>query len=162
MTGTQGPCQSGQVQLGILAAQPRYPADVAYERLPEQPQFGVYVGSGHALAKARHLNLKRLESERQLYIRTYAPSARSNSGQAWSAPDYLTLMEFAARGFGWAVLPRAMVDRFGQDLVELDIAGYPRSVDIDAAWSRRTPLGPAGQWLLGQLLQRADDGARRP
>lgn len=154
--------QSGQVQLGILAAQPRYPADVAYERLPEQPQFGVYVGSGHALAKARHLNLKRLESERQLYIRTYAPSARSNSGQAWSAPDYLTLMEFAARGFGWAVLPRAMVDRFGQDLVELDIAGYPRSVDIDAAWSRRTPLGPAGQWLLGQLLQRADDGARQP
>ncbi|MNI91079.1 hypothetical protein D3C73_1486940 [compost metagenome] len=56
------------------------------------------------------------------------------------------------RGFGWAELPRALVARFGSGLVELPVAGYPRRVAMDVAWSRRRALGPAGQWLVQQLL----------
>ncbi|WP_430461504.1 LysR family transcriptional regulator [Thalassolituus sp. LLYu03] len=148
--------QKGQVHMGILAAQPQYPADVATARLPDKAGFRLYVHRDHPLAALPHPRQSDLDNERQLMIRTYAPGRQRSKGQAWSAPDYLTLMEFAERGFGWAELPTAMVQRFGQHLVELPVAGYPRAVEIDVAWSRRTPLGPAGQWLLEQLQIRRE------
>ncbi len=145
--------QTGQANIGILAAQPVYPADIVVARLPRQSEFGVYVGADHALATCAKVHAGQLETERQLYIKTYAPSIKRSNGQAWSAPDYLNLIEFASRGFGWAELPRAMVEKFGKGLVELKIAGYPRRVDVDIVWSRHTPPGPAGQWLVQQLLE---------
>jgi DNA-binding transcriptional LysR family regulator len=144
--------QQDMAQIGILAAQRQYPADVAVARLPEQAEFCVYVSAEHPLAALRTVQRQHLETVRQLYIKTYAPSLHHDRGQAWSAPDYLTLLEFAARGFGWAELPKALVTRFGSDLVELQVAGYPRRVDMDIAWSRRRALGPAGQWLVQRLL----------
>ncbi|WP_367393677.1 LysR family transcriptional regulator [Pseudomonas sp. X4] len=144
--------QQGLAHIGILATQPSYPADVAVARLPEQAEFGVYVASGHPLAASPQVQTQHLENVRQLYIKTYAPSLHHGRGQAWSAPDYLTLLEFAVRGFGWAELPRALVARFGNGLVELQVAGYPRRVDMDVAWSSRRALGPAGQWLVRQML----------
>ncbi|WP_338744169.1 LysR family transcriptional regulator [Pseudomonas putida] len=144
--------QQGLAHVGILATQPSYPADVAVARLPEQAEFGVYVASGHPLAALATVQPQHLENARQLYIKTYAPSLHRGRGQAWSAPDYLTLLEFAVRGFGWAELPRALVARFGNELVELQIANYPRRVDMDVAWSSRRALGPAGQWLVQQML----------
>ncbi|EOG3620745.1 LysR family transcriptional regulator [Pseudomonas putida] len=145
--------QQGLAHVGILATQPSYPADVAVARLPEQAEFGVYVASGHPLASLAQVQAQHLEHARQLYIKTYAPSLHHGRGQAWSAPDYLTLLEFAVRGFGWAELPRALVARFGNGLVELPIAGYPRRVDMDVVWSSRRALGPAGQWLVRQMLK---------
>jgi len=144
--------QQGLAHIGILATQPSYPADVAVARLPEQAEFAVYVASGHSLAALPQVQTQHLENVRQLYIKTYAPSLHHGRGQAWSAPDYLTLLEFAVRGFGWAELPRALVARFGSGLVELQVAGYPRRVDMDVAWSSRRALGPAGQWLVRQML----------
>ena len=144
--------QQGLAHVGILATQPSYPADVAVARLPEQAEFGVYVASGHPLAALPQVQTQHLENVRQLYIKTYAPSLHHGRGQAWSAPDYLTLLEFAVRGFGWAELPRALVARFGNGLVELQVAGYPRRVDMDVVWSSRRALGPAGQWLVRQML----------
>lgn len=146
--------QQGLAHVGILATQPGYPADVAVARLPEQAEFGVYVASGHPLAGLGKVQTQHLENARQLYIKTYAPSLHHGRGQAWSAPDYLTLLEFAVRGFGWAELPRALVARFGTELVELQLACYPRRVDMDVAWSSRRALGPAGQWLVRQMLGR--------
>lgn len=146
--------QQGLAHVGILATQPGYPADVAVARLPEQAEFGVYVASGHPLAGLGQVQTQHLENARQLYIKTYAPSLHHGRGQAWSAPDYLTLLEFAVRGFGWAELPRALVARFGIELVELQMAGYPRRVNMDVAWSSRRALGPAGQWLVRQMLGR--------
>ncbi len=133
--------QQGLAHVGILATQPSYPADVAVARLPEQAEFGVYVASGHPLAALPQVQTQHLENVRQLYIKTYAPSLHHGRGQAWSAPDYLTLLEFAVRGFGWAELPRALVARFGSGLVELQVAGYPRRVNMDVAWSSRCALG---------------------
>ena len=39
----------------------------------------------------------------------------------------------------------------------LQVAGYPRRVDMDIAWSRRRALGPAGQWLVQRLLGKQAD-----
>jgi len=144
--------QQGLARVGMLATQPSYPADVAVARLPEQAELGVYVASGQPLAGLETVQMQHLENARQLYIKTYTPSLHQGRGQAWSAPDYLTLLEFAVRGFGWAKLPKALVKRFGNELVELQIAGYPRRVDMDVAWSSRRALGPAGQWLVRQML----------
>ncbi|AIT26716.1 lysR substrate binding domain protein [Bordetella holmesii 30539] len=70
----------------------------------------------------------------------------------WSAPSYLMLLEMASLGFGWTELPRWMVQRFGQArLRELDVPGWPRHIKVDAVWSARRTLGPAGAWLLHSL-----------
>jgi len=46
------------------------------------------------------------------------------------------------------------VERFGgNQLVELKVRSWPRSVAVDALWSRHQPPGPAGSWLLGKMLE---------
>jgi DNA-binding transcriptional LysR family regulator len=143
--------QADQAHIGILATQSSYPLDIAVARLPAQAKFSVYVNEHHQLARLEKVRPQDLEEVRHLRIRTYAPSALTTGAQTWSAPDYLTLMELAGRGFGWAELPTLLVDRFGKGLVELKLPGYPKGVDIDVAWSRRKPLGLAGQWLVEQM-----------
>lgn len=55
------------------------------------------------------------------------------------------LMELAQWGLGWARLPRWLVDRFaGTTLQQLQVRGWPKAVHVDAVWSRRHRLGPAG------------------
>jgi DNA-binding transcriptional LysR family regulator len=75
-------------------------------------------------------------------------------GRVWSAPSYLMLMEMAQGGFGWAPLPRWLVGRFGAGtLQELQVRGWPKTVSVDALWSRQHPPGPAGSWLLSKMLE---------
>lgn len=47
-----------------------------------------------------------------------------------------------------------MLQRFGRgQLVELAVPGWPRQIRVDAVWSTRRPLGPAGAWLLQSLTR---------
>lgn len=65
---------------------------------------------------------------------------------------YLMLMEMAVQGFGWAILPHWMVEQYSdKKLVALPITGWPKMISIDAVWSKKSPPGPAGYWLLDQL-----------
>ena len=41
----------------------------------------------------------------------------------------------------------------GDQLVELKVPGWPRHIRVDAVWSTRRALGPAGAWLLESLTQ---------
>jgi hypothetical protein len=51
-------------------------------------------------------------------------------------------------------LPRWLVERFGPgSLQELQVRGWPKTVSVDALWSRLHPPGPAGSWLLGRMLE---------
>ena len=89
---------------------------------------------------------------RELCLKTYVPSQVKPRGRAWSAPDYLTLLDIARDGFGWAELPQELVKRFGAgQLVELKVQGWPRRVSIDVVWSKLKPPGPAGLWLIDEL-----------
>ncbi|MNL01026.1 hypothetical protein D3C87_1214790 [compost metagenome] len=64
------------------------------------------------------------------------------------------LLEMAQGGFGWTPLPRWLVARFGPGtLQELQVRGWPKTVSVDALWSRQNPPGPAGSWLLGKMLE---------
>lgn len=156
----------GRAQLGLLAAQPAYPPDIAHARVATSAEFGLFVARSHPLAALSQLGLEDLAQWRVLRLSSVAISetpaddlpGRGGRGCArcWSAPDYLLLLEMAKLGFGWAALPRQLVADYGNGrLQELALDGWPRRVAVDAVWSRRQELGPVAAWLLERLL--ADD-----
>ncbi|UVM57960.1 LysR family transcriptional regulator [Pseudomonas sp. B21-012] len=146
--------QSGRAHLGMLAAQPGYPADVAATRLAAQAQMGIFVASSHPLAQLAQPTQAHLAGHRQLYLNTYTDNVNKPQGRVWSAPDYLMLLEMTEEGFGWAELPHGLVRQYGHgQLTELKLRGWPRPIAVDVAWSKLTPPGPAGLWLLDRLLE---------
>lgn len=153
--------QIGRAHLGMLAVQPSYPPDIAVARLPEQTEMGVFVANQHPLTRIPALTQAHLASSRQLYLNTYTGSETAKpQGPVWSAPSYLMLLEMAEQGFGWAVLPHWLVKQYGQQrLTELKTRGWPTLISVDAVWSKLTPPGPAGFWLLDRLLENAEDQA---
>ncbi|CAI1954480.1 LysR family transcriptional regulator [Serratia fonticola] len=153
--------QTGRAHLGMLAVQPNYPPEIAVARLPEQTEMGLFVAHDHPLTLIPALTQAHLASSRQLYLNTYTSnSAPKPRGRAWSAPSYLMLLEMAEQGAGWAILPHWLVKQYGrQRLTELKMRGWPQTISVDAVWSKLTPPGPAGLWLLDRLLENATDQA---
>ncbi|MBC7611148.1 MAG: LysR family transcriptional regulator, partial [Polaromonas sp.] len=158
--------QTGRADIGVVGAQGSYPPDIGSATLAEQSEIALFVALQHPLALQNDINADVLAQHRELRLNTYlqeqsgatiAPSMpymAAVSRRTWSAPSYLMLMEMAVMGFGWAAIPRWMVTRFATGkLHELDANGWPRRVPVDAVWSRRKPLGQAGTWLLGQMLE---------
>ncbi|KTT32490.1 transcriptional regulator [Pseudomonas oryzihabitans] len=150
----------GRADLGLLAAQPPYPADIEFATLDGLVALGLYVATKHPLAGRQGLTQADLAPYRLLRLSTVteAPSQPcrlpDTRGRCWSAPDYLLLLDMAVQGFGWAELPHWVVAGFGQErLVELAVPGWPQRVAVDVVWSRRRPLGPAGNWLRERLLR---------
>jgi DNA-binding transcriptional LysR family regulator len=89
-----------------------------------------------------------------LRISTYVGArAERRRARCWSASSYLVLLEMTELGFGWAELPRWLAQRFAADgLLELQVRGWPKTLQVDAVWSRRHGIGKAGGWLLDTLL----------
>ena len=144
--------RSGRAHLGLLTAQPGYPADLAHQRLPLQAQTSLYVAASHPLASRNGCREADLREHRQLRLQTCQAGPADESGQlAWSAPSYLLLLELAQCGFGWAELPHWLAARYGQGLTALALPGWPRQRAMDAVWSRQRPPGPAQAWMLTQL-----------
>lgn len=146
--------QSGRAQIGFVEQQQSYPADICARPVPEQTEIALYVARSHPLAEQKWIQADMLLQYRELRLSTVLGAQTSLShGRSWSAPSYLMLMEMAQRGFGWAALPRWLVERFGRDsLYELRLQAWPRNIVVDAVCSRRQPLGPAGAWLLETML----------
>ncbi|WP_312242086.1 LysR family transcriptional regulator [Pantoea sp.] len=145
--------QSGRAQLGIVRAQPQLPPDIAVARLQVEAEMAIWLHRDHALARQSDVTEEQLKKLRQLRLNTWMRSnALPASGQVWSAPSYLLLLEMAEQGFGWSVLPRWLVKQFGhQVLKELRVPGWPQRIAVEAIWSTRNPPGPAGRWMIDQL-----------
>ncbi|HAC69709.1 MAG TPA: LysR family transcriptional regulator [Pseudomonas sp.] len=150
----------GRADLGLLAGQPPYPADIEAATLDGLVTFGLYVAADHPLAELPRVTTADLAPYRLLRLSTVTESSQQvcrlpdTRGRCWSAPDYLLLLDMAVQGFGWAELPLWLVKTFGQDrLVELAVPGWPQRVAVDVVWSRRRALGPAGNWLRERLLR---------
>lgn len=147
----------GRASIGILAAQPAYPPELDFVRLPGVVHFDIYASSDHDLTRHAQVTANLLAQYRSLKIQTinnqspttnYLPEGRSH----WSAPDYLLLLELAVKGYGWAELPLELVERFGKNqLQRLPVKGWPRQVAVDVIRSKRNTPGPAGEWLLQQI-----------
>lgn len=152
--------QSGRADIGVVAAQPSYPPDIGAATIAEQSEIMLFVAPTHPLATQRDIGPEALAAHRELRLASIgdAPVERpALAPRMWSAPSYLMLMEMAVQGFGWAAIPRWMVERFAEHkLCEIDARGWPRRVPVDAVWSRQRPLGQAGQWLLQTMLAAPD------
>ncbi|CAJ0788261.1 putative HTH-type transcriptional regulator YahB [Ralstonia condita] len=158
--------QLGRAQLGLVAAQTVYPADIGAAAIAEQSEIGLFVGLQHPLARygAEEVPHAVLREARELRLNTFvdpvgprANAAPVRSPRRWSAPSYLMLLEMAVLGFGWTELPRWLVDHFAADrLHEVRARGWPRQLPVDVVWSRQRPLGQAGAWLLETMLAGKD------
>ncbi len=152
----------GRAHLGLLAAQPSYPPDIAHASVPGNAEFGLFVAREHPLAKLQSVTTEDLVNWRVLRLTSVATSEMpsddlpSSGGRCWSAPDFILLLEMAALGFGWAELPRELVvNHGGGQLQELQLPGWPRHVRVDVVWSRQRELRPVAAWLLERLLDDA-------
>ncbi|HDS4334298.1 TPA: LysR family transcriptional regulator [Klebsiella aerogenes] len=146
--------QKERAQVGLIEARDSYPMEIGSMRLPLQTAMGIYVAPGHPLAGQGRIFWDDLHGWRELRLSTYLESAPDPSrGQVWSAPNYLLLLSMAVQGFGWCILPCALVEEFAGSgkLKALNIAGWPRSISVDLLWNKRTPLGEAGSWLRQHL-----------
>jgi DNA-binding transcriptional LysR family regulator len=147
--------QSGRAQVAFAEMQDSYPPDLVSSTVDERTEIALFVSPQHPLASASQVDQNLLQQHRELRLATIVnPYETRAKGRVWSAPSYLMLLEMAQGGFGWAPLPRWLVERFGPDtLQELDVRGWPKTVSVDALWSRQHPPGPAGSWLLGKMLE---------
>lgn len=147
--------QNGRAHIGVIEVQKSYPPDIGFSRLNEQTEMSLFVSQQHPLAAIKQVTPEQLATTRQLCLNTYLRSQEYvPQGLIWSAPSYLLLLEMAEQGFGWAMLPRWLVKQFSQrHLFELSARGWPKTISVDAVWSTTSPPGPAGQWLLDQLLE---------
>lgn len=146
--------QQGRAQLGLMAARTSYPSDLTHATLSELSELTLCAGRNHPLAQLARISADDLAQTRELRLNTYERDDNPQPhNHTWSAPGYLMLLEMARMGFGWAELPRWMIERYGQGLlVELPAPGWPRHIPVDVVWSNRRKPGLAGAWLLERLL----------
>lgn len=97
-----------------------------------------------------------LHTVRQLVLKTFVrPGKVAARGPIWSSPSLLLLLEMAEQGFGWGILPSWLVNQFGHGVLKpLKVEGWPQNLEVDVAWSNKTPPGPAGRWLIDRLRER--------
>ncbi|WP_347901576.1 LysR family transcriptional regulator [Pseudomonas purpurea] len=147
--------QRGRAQIAFAEMQAIYPADLNSATLDERTEIALFVSREHPLASVATIDQQVLQQHRELRLATIVnPYETRARGRVWSAPSYLMLLEMAQGGFGWAPLPRWLVERFGAGtLLELKVRGWPKPVAIDALWSRLHPPGAAGSWLLAKMLE---------
>lgn len=147
--------QRGRAQIAFAEMQDSYPPDLVNATVDERTEIALFVSPKHPLAELDHVDQDLLRQHRELRLATIVNPYESRAkGRRWSAPSYLMLLEMAQGGFGWAPLPRWLVARFGPGtLQELHVRGWPKTVSVDALWSRQHPPGPAGSWLLDKMLE---------
>ncbi len=118
--------------------------------------MGIYVAPGHPLAAQGKVARDELRSWRAAFEHLSGQRHRTCRRRVWSAPNYLLLLSMAAQGFGWCILPSALVAEFAPQggLVALDIPGWPRAISVDLLWNKKAPPGAAGSWLRQHLQRR--------
>ncbi|WP_313435694.1 LysR family transcriptional regulator [Stenotrophomonas sp.] len=143
---------NGRAALGLLPRQGSYPDALVAQPLAHYSELSVYVAATHPLAQAGARAAAQRARYRQVRLSAQADHEPAPAGSAWTASDYLMVMEMAEDGVGWAELPKALVQRYDRgQLVELTLPGWPRRIHSDLVWRRDAPPGPAALWWAEAL-----------
>lgn len=157
--------QRGRAHIGLLAAQTAYPADVKSFTLSQPSEMVLIASPNHPLSQLPQVTTAHLSEYRELKIEPFERKERvpmtqavsSNivsSEQSWSTSHYMVLLEMVLLGYGWANVPKWLLDDFTPvRLCQLPVNGWPRQVAIDAVWSARHKVGSASAWILDLLRQ---------
>lgn len=147
--------EQGRAHIGLLAAMASYPAHIRHFTLEETSEVVLVVAPGHALARLKHVRAADLAHHRELRIQSFEKSnVQPRSNACWSTSHYLVLLEMVLAGYGWARLPKWLVENYAPGrLHELGVPGWPKHIAIDAIWSSRYAVGSVSAWLLA-LLER--------
>lgn len=148
--------QIGRAHVGVLRVQERYPPDITVARLQVGAEMAIFIHRDHRFAKQKEVRMDELHTVRQLVLKTFVrPGKVEAHGPIWSSPSLLLLLEMAEQGFGWGILPSWLVNQFGHGVLEpLRVEGWPQTLEVDVAWSNKTPPGPAGRWMIDRLRER--------
>ncbi|WP_336981050.1 MULTISPECIES: LysR family transcriptional regulator [unclassified Cedecea] len=148
--------QIGRAHVGVLRVQESYPPDITVARLQVGAEMTIFIHRDHPLAKQTEVRMDELHTVRQLVLKTFVrPGKVAARGPIWSSPSLLLLLEMAEQGFGWGILPSWLVNQFGHGVLKpLKVEGWPQNLEVDVAWSNKTPPGPAGRWLIDRLRER--------
>jgi DNA-binding transcriptional LysR family regulator len=150
---------AGDVNLGLMFAQAEYPKQIAFCRLGKLI-FTNAVRHDHVLATMPAVSFAALNDHRQIVV---APHGRKlptgeylKSPRCWNVSSYMALLDMIKDGFGWASVPKRMIQSELQsgELVELKLAAYPFTewaVGIDLIWSTQQQSGQAAMWLRSEL-----------
>jgi DNA-binding transcriptional LysR family regulator len=148
--------QIGRAHVGVLRVQASYPPDITVARLQVGAEMTIFIHRDHRLAKQTEVRMDELHTVRQLVLKTFVrPGKVAARGPVWSSPSLLLLLEMAEQGFGWGILPSWLVEQFGHGVLKpLNVEGWPQMLEVDVAWSNKTPPGPAGRWMIDRLRER--------
>lgn len=148
--------QIGRAHVGVLRVQESYPPDITVVRLQVGAEMTIFIHRDHPLAKQTEVRMDELHTVRQLVLKTFVhPGKVAAHGPIWSSPSLLLLLEMAEQGFGWGILPSWLVNQFGHGVLkQLKVEGWPQNLEVDVAWSNKTPPGPAGRWMIDRLRER--------
>lgn len=151
---------NGTCQLGIVSdAAPDLHG--LRKRFVARVQLAPVASSRHPLAQlAGPLTCADVHDHAQIVI----SSRESVSGQdvgvlsalTWRVADAGTKLALIRAGLGWGMLPLAMVEEHTAhgELVALVVEKWgapPLSVSLSSVVAESAPLGPAAQWIVGQL-----------
>lgn len=150
---------SGRAHLGLMIEQEEYPQDFSFRGIgystlipvahPEHPLHRYQSVQHHHLRQYRQL------IPSSLHQQDTALEKRQISAQVWRCESPFVCLDLLHNRIGWAFIHHAVVEKAlaGGTLKALNL-GYAQAgilLGIDLVWTRETPLGQAGQWLLEAL-----------
>lgn len=164
MGGPEQTLREDGARLAIYSPTAEGGKDVQMEYLGAIPLM-IVAAAEHPLSRIKGaISQDQLDAHIQLTMtdRTRRYRGLSMGARQWSFVDQHNRLDYVLRGFGWACIPKHIVqdDVDAGRLRQLDLAlyrGRPLMFPLYAAYRSSRPLGPATQWLLDDLKSRFSD-----
>jgi DNA-binding transcriptional LysR family regulator len=160
------PVLEGVCQIGIIGSMPTAPDALETEKLRDVPMV-VAVAPGYPLAALKRvIKMRELQEHVQLVLTDRSKLTEGKnfsvfSTQTWRLADLGAKHAFLRAGFGWGIMPLAMVkdDLESGALVEIRLEMFQPVLPLlpmSAVYQKASPPGPAGRWFLERLKAREE------
>ncbi len=149
-----------RADIGLMIEREVYPQGFSFSGVGYSKLLPV-CHPGHPLVAAQPLTHADLRRHRQLVMRSIDLADKSHerhmfSPQVWLSESPYIILELLSHGLGWAFLHEAVVrDKLASgELVSLKLDCLQTDIllGVDVVWTESRQLGPAGSWMLEQLM----------